>query len=415
MEWQSTTAALIGTADQFKKYRFPPTPDHPGIKMIWNENGSQPGSWGNGYDWLRSLQSDQVDFIVGVHPWLENDLTYSDLILPAQTSYEHEDLIVGQRCDVFGLFYQEQAIDPIGESKSDYEIHRLLGHKLGLHKAFPTVDEWLQRDYEKTLAFTKHGISWEKFKERKVLVYDSPTWEEWKEIKKEFGYDQPHSGGLHWFWRDGKGLETPSGKIEFVSEEIRERQPDSKERPPLARWITHGDSKSSPKAETYPLAAMSNHPKYRFHVQGDDIDWIREISKVRGPDGYFYEACWINPVDAGPRGIADGDIIAIENENGAVLAGAVVTKRIIPGAISIDHGAKMDLALVDGQPVDRGGCINLISPKPAQKYGPGEVIEIPEMNVTGFLVEVRRLEATAIVPLDGAALDRGIPHAEATA
>lgn len=413
VEWQSTTAALIGTEDQFKKYKFPPGPDHPGIRMIWNENGSQPGSWGNGYDWLKALQSDNIDFVVGINPWLENDMIYSDLILPAQTSYEHEDLIVGQRCDIYGMFYQEAAIEPIGESKSDYEIHRLIGHRLGLQQVFPTVDEWLQRDYEKTIAFTKQGVSWEDFKERKVLIYDSPTWEEWQEIKKEHGYDHPHSGGLHWFWRDGAGLETPSGRIEFVSEEIRKKQPDSKERPPLARWMVHENSKCSPRSEAYPLTVMSNHPKYRFHVQGDDIDWIREVSKVRGPDGYLYEPCWISPVDAESRGISDGDIVAIENENGVVLAGAFITKRIIPGAVSIDHGARIDLALVGGKKVDRGGCINLISPKPADKYGAGRPIEIPEMNVTGFLVQIYRVDASAITSLDGPNLDHGSPYAEA--
>ncbi len=34
-----------------------------------------------------------IDFVVGIHPWLENDMPFSDLILPAQTSYEHDDLI----------------------------------------------------------------------------------------------------------------------------------------------------------------------------------------------------------------------------------------------------------------------------------------------------------------------------------
>ena len=107
---------------------------------------------------------------------------------------------------------------------------------------------------------------------------------------------------------------------------------------------------------------MSNHPRFRFHVQGDDIDWITEIAKVRGPDGYMYEPCWIHPSDAAPRGIVDGDVIMVHNERGAVLCGAVVTERIIPGALSIDHGAKIDLVTLKNKLIDRGGCINLIAP-----------------------------------------------------
>jgi len=48
VEWRGTTAALAKTEDQFEQYHFPPDSDHPGIRMVWNENGSQPGSWGHG-------------------------------------------------------------------------------------------------------------------------------------------------------------------------------------------------------------------------------------------------------------------------------------------------------------------------------------------------------------------------------
>jgi trimethylamine-N-oxide reductase (cytochrome c) len=142
---------------------------------------------------------------------------------------------------------------------------------------------------------------------------------------------------------------------------------------------------------------MSNHPRFRFHVQGDDIDWIREIGKVRGPDGYMYEPCWIHPSDAGVRGISDGDVIMVHNERGAVLAGAVVTQRIIPGALGIEHGAKIDLAVLNGKPIDRGGCINLITPSPVEKYAAGEEIKIPEMNVTGYLAEATKIDVSEIV------------------
>jgi len=395
IEWRGTTAALAKTEDQFKRYRFPPKDGHPGIRMVWNENGSQPGSWGHGWKWLEALQSPQVEFVVGIHPWLENDLPYSDLILPAQTHFEHEDLISVQRSDMLAMFYQEQAIEPVGESKSDYQIHRMIGQRLGLDEAFPTVDEWLRKAYEGTLASTKHGITWEAFKEKKSIVYDCPTWDEWVDIKKEHGYGE-HAGGMNWFWSKGAGLETPSGKIEFVSSRIAALDPDNAERPPLAKWIPHSEMQGSSKSRQYPLSVVSNHARFRFHVQGEDIDWIREISKVSGPDGYMYEPCWIHPSDARARGIANGDVIMVHNERGAVLVGAVLTERIIPGALSIDHGAKIDLVVLKGKTVDRGGCINLIVPSPSEKYEAGKELKIPEMNVSGFLAEATKVDVSEI-------------------
>ena len=401
IEWRGSTSALAKTEDQFKSYKFPPTPDHPGIRAVWNENGSQPGSWGHGWNWLQALQNPRIEFVVGVHPWLENDIPFSDLILPAQTNYEHEDLVTVQRSDVMAMFYQDQAIEPVGESLSDFEIHRKIGQRLGLDEAFPPAEHWIKEAYETTLAATKHGIDWDAFKERKYFVYDCPTGEEWGEIKKKEYDFGPNEGGLNWFWKQAGGLETPSGKIEFVSSRIAELDPDNKERPPLAKWMAHAELPGSDKATTYPLTVMSNHPRFRFHVQGDDIDWIRELAKVEGPDGYQYEPCWIHPTDAEARGIADGDIVTVHNDRGAVLVGAVVTERIIPGAVSIDHGAKMDLAMMNNRLIDRGGCINLIAPTPEEKDGVGAEIKVPEMNVSGFLVEAEKTDALDIVASTG--------------
>ena len=291
---------------------------------------------------------------------------------------------------------------------SDYEIHRQIGLRIGLDKAFPPADEWLKTAYEGTLAAKKFGIGWDEFKRRKHIVYDCPTWEEWVEIKKKHGYGE-HDGGLHWYWTNATGLDTKSGKIEFVSERIKELDPDSTERPPVAKWLVHDELPGSAKSLEYPLTVMSNHPRFRFHVQGDDIDWIQEIGKIRGPDGYMYEPCWIHPVDAAARKIATGDVIRVHNERGAVLVGAVVTERIIPGAISIDHGAKIDLATLKNELIDRGGCINLIAPAPTEKYGPGKEIKIPEMNVTGFLVEAGKIDVSEIVASTGIGQGATVP------
>ena len=135
----------------------------------------------------------------------------------------------------------------------------------------------------------------------------------------------------------------------------------------------------------FPLLVVANHPRWRMHAQCDDISWMREIStcKVTGPDGYKYEPVWIHPQDAEKRGIKNGDIVKIFNEMGIVLAGAYVTERMMPGAIHIDHGARIDPIKI-GE-IDRGGAINLISPD-----------KIISENCSGqatssYLAEVQRL------------------------
>jgi anaerobic selenocysteine-containing dehydrogenase len=194
------------------------------------------------------------------------------------------------------------------------------------------------------------------------------------------------------FYRDpvNNPLNTPSGKLEFYSERLAENFPDDKERGPMPKWVaggpgwTHDESLEGERARKYPLVIVSNHPRWRHHVQCDDIPWLREIPtcKVKGDDGYLYEPVWINPADAARRGIRHGDIVKVYNDRGIVLGGAYVTERIKPGAVLQDHGARIDL-ITDG--IDRGGSNNLISPKgPMSQNCWGQA-------TTGFLVEVEKL------------------------
>jgi trimethylamine-N-oxide reductase (cytochrome c) len=208
---------------------------------------------------------------------------------------------------------------------------------------------------------------------------------DWREERLQFDgfYDDP----------ENNPLPTPSGKLEIYSERIAENFPDDEERGPYGKWViggppedgwTHDESLLGEKAETYPFLIVSNHPHWREHAQHDDIPWFREINtcKVKGPDGYLYESLWINPVDAAAKGIENGDIVKIFNDRGATLGGALVTHRIIPGAVYQDHGARIDLITDE---INRGGCNNCISPeKGISKHCWG-------MATSGYLVDVEKV------------------------
>jgi trimethylamine-N-oxide reductase (cytochrome c) len=115
------------------------------------------------------------------------------------------------------------------------------------------------------------------------------------------------------------------------------------------------------------------------------MQWLREIEtcKFVGPDGYAYQTAWIHPVDAAKKGIKTGDIVKVFNERGAVLLGAYVTERIMPGAVYVDHGARYD-PIVPGE-LDRGGAINTITPRnTTSKNATG-------MVSGGFLLDIERV------------------------
>lgn len=113
---------------------------------------------------------------------------------------------------------------------------------------------------------------------------------------------------------------------------------------------------------------ISHHTKGRTHSTYYNNPWIREAHPQK---------FWINPLDAEPRGIANGDTVRVWNDRGEMHVQAFVTPRIIPGVTSCPQGAWYEPSknLKDGQgrPVDLGGSANILSnvrPSPLAKGNP---------------------------------------------
>jgi len=130
------------------------------------------------------------------------------------------------------------------------------------------------------------------------------------------------------------------------------------------------------------------------------MTWLREIHtcKVNGPDGYLYEPAWFNPKEAAMRDIRDGNIIKIFNERGALLAGALVTERVRPGVVYIDHGARWDPIII-GE-LDRGGNINTITPHKTTSKNAGGMV------CSGFLAEIERVDLDDLMERHKEAFER---------
>ncbi len=66
----------------------------------------------------------------------------------------------------------------------------------------------------------------------------------------------------------------------------------------------------------------------------------------------------MNPIDAGPRRIRDGDPVKLWNERGAIVVRCRITERIMPGVVAVPQGAWWN---PDKDGVDRGGNINVLT------------------------------------------------------
>lgn len=393
LRWYGRVTACLPRADQYTPYQYPNDPDCDGLHMIWTDTPCWETCWNGGNLYQDALRDESIQFIVAQHPWLENDCLFADIILPVTSVFEDLDFSTDANNGQWAcMLYEEQAIDRIGEAKSDYRAVAEVCKKLEEHGG---IYEGLYEKYTKGLveeqdvenAFKMSGIdtesnSFEDFKERGFHLF--PTREDY--------HDFPT--GMEAFFNDpdSNPVDTPSGKLEIYSSAIAQVWPDDDERGPYPKWVEetpdHHERVTSDRAKDYPFLLMSNHPRWRVHAEHDDIPWLREIPtcKVTGPDGYAYEPIWVNPLDAERLGLKDGDIAKLYNERGGVLGGVWVTERIMPGVLYQDHGARVDTIVPGKGGLDRGGANNLIAPdKTTSKNAPGEV-------TNGFLVGIEKVD-----------------------
>jgi anaerobic dimethyl sulfoxide reductase subunit A len=171
-------------------------------------------------------------------------------------------------------------------------------------------------------------------------------------------------------------LKTPSGRIEIFSKQLFDLgRPD--EIPPIPKYIQEWESpfdilraerspegaQSKPQHPSttgrlqhhsaqggnYPLQAIGHHTLHRVHSTHDNNDWLEEA---------FPQRVSINPIDAEPRGIKDGDEVKIYNDRGALILPCRITPRILPGVVDVPQGAWYK---PDEDGVDRGGCVNVLT------------------------------------------------------
>ena len=388
VSWYGGT--IWGSVDtQFVKRTYP-APRHSEIHMMWADTVSNLTNWNNTYKWAEAFRSPKVETIITQAYFMENDAQFADIILPICTQLEQEDLSYtgtpwrgwrGSDYSNFVLVYMKQCIEPLYESKSDWDVASLLARKLGVEYEFSeggkSIGDWIKQGFYLTSA-AEH-ISFEDFKEKGYYVFKFP--EDWE-----------RRPGFRRFYQNGVGLTTPSSKIEFYSQALAENFPQDNERPPVAKYIaesqTHQESLSSGRAKKYPLLVESPHPRFRFHSQHETVSWLHEIPshKILKEDGYYWECVWINTRDAEARGIAYGDIVKIFNDRGSVWYAAHVTERIMPGTIRAPNGSEYRPVQIGD--IYRGIPINAISPiKTISKNAGG-------MCVNAFLAEVEKWEGS---------------------
>ncbi len=79
------------------------------------------------------FSEEKLDFICCIDMFMTDTARHADLFLPCTSWFENDDIVGGLHPFVMRM---EKAIEPMGESKGDWEIFQLLARKMGYGEYF---------------------------------------------------------------------------------------------------------------------------------------------------------------------------------------------------------------------------------------------------------------------------------------
>jgi anaerobic selenocysteine-containing dehydrogenase len=271
--------------------------------FIYNSNPAAVAPDGNKV--LAGLAREDL-FTVVSDLFITDTARYADIVLPATTSPEHDD--INRSYGHYDIVLNRRAIDPVGESLANTEMFRRLAKAMNLtDPCFDESDESMIRaafDWNhKTLA----GQSFDSLERDGFLRLNYP---------KKDGFIAPFMHG---------GFGTPSGKCEFYSEALAKRGLD-----PLPTYTPPHEYDDEALTAQFPLAL--NTPPARNFMNSTFAN-IEELAKPHGAP-----TVQLNPSDAMARGIAEGATVNVFNNRGSMKLAAKITDDTREGVATILWG-----------------------------------------------------------------------------
>jgi biotin/methionine sulfoxide reductase len=306
------------------------------------------------------------DTVIVNEIWWNSLARHADIILPTSTSLERNDISIKHWDQTISPMHK--AIDPIGDSKSDYDIFSGIASKLNIEKKFTegrNEDEWLR-------------YLWNQARDSASKAnFNLPDFDKfWKGGFQEVLSPKKQTILMEDFRKDPikNPLPTPSGKIEIFSQTISDFNYEDCPGHPV--WLEQDEWLGSPLIKDYPLQLISGQPANKLHSQLDNgSESLKD--KIQGR-----EPIKINPKDALSRGLKNGDIVEVYNKRGKCLAGVTISNEVMERVVFLPVGAWYD-------PIENGGfCVHGNPNVLTKDKGTSSLSQGPSAHST--LVEVKK-------------------------
>jgi anaerobic selenocysteine-containing dehydrogenase len=251
----------------------------------------------------RGLARDDL-FTVVHDPFLSVTARYADIVLPAATYLESEDLY--RAYGTYYLQYAPAAVEPQGEAWSNFRLAQELAQRMGL------TDPVFRMTPAEIMAELFHGA---------------------KGPAAALDLDEVRSGRpIRLAPEGGQQFRTPSGKLEFHSEQLA-----AQGLPPMPDW--QPDPQEEKDAARWPLRLLTAPGYFQSHTAYSGVGFLR---RREGPP-----SCILHPDEARRRGLADGARVRLFNERGTVGLVLKISDEVMPGIVLVP-GQRPDGETVSG-------------------------------------------------------------------
>jgi anaerobic selenocysteine-containing dehydrogenase len=270
---------------------------------------------------VRGLQ--RPDLFTVVHEQFFTDTTdYADLVLPATTFFEHKELQ-----SAYGHYFlqmSDQAIEPMGECRSNVELFRSLADRMGFEdECFrESVDQMIDAALDSDHPWMR-GIDRERLEREGHIRLNFRE----SEVAGEPGA-AVHTQSAFLPFAHGNFF-TASGKAELYSESLKAQGLD-----PVVNFVPPNESRHGEQAKTFPLELLARKADNFLNSTFSNLPTIQAMDEA----GLLE----MNSSDARARRITDGDRVRVFNRRGDILLRARVDGAVQPGVVCARlHWAKL--------------------------------------------------------------------------
>ncbi|HET7841197.1 MAG TPA: molybdopterin-dependent oxidoreductase [Terriglobia bacterium] len=279
--------------------------NEPPVKALFVYNSNPAAVCPNHNEVIRGLM--RPDLFTVVHDQFFTDTTdYADMVLPATTFFEHKELQ-----SAYGHYYLQmsnQAIDPLGECRSNVEVFRGLAEKMGFGEDCfrDTTDEMMDQALQSPNPWLK-GLTRERLEQE-------------GQVRLNFGRNGHPSSEPFLPYAAG-GFRTTTGKAELYSESLKAQGLD-----PVAEFVPPDESRHTASAKKFPLELLARKADNFLNSTFTNLPSLQSL-ETKG-------LLEMHTEDAGRRGIRDGDLVRVYNSRGEIQLKAKVNGSVSRGVVA---------------------------------------------------------------------------------